>query len=79
MDMAMNSEEIYAKGLAIGSMDIMKDEWIFRFRDERFVVRRPSLSEGKPAKFINIFSLPELRYGKVAKIEEVRQRAVRSQ
>ena len=71
------SANIYARGLAIGGCDIMESAWHFRYHDEKFVIKDPALSDERPARCLDIFSIPELRYQRVARIEELRQCAAR--
>ena len=67
------SDKIFERGLAIGSYDILDGSYIFRFRDERYTLRRMMLDNGRPNRCVRTFTIPELRYGVVARIEEIRQ------
>ena len=69
----MKSDEIFDKGLAVGSLDVRTSEWIFRFRGESFKLKRCILSDGRPNRALPIFQIPELRYGSVARIDDVRE------
>ncbi len=72
----MNTEEIFAKGLAICGADILdqKRPYWCRFRGESFKISG-LLSNDKPARFVRFREIPELRYGFVAAIDEVRESA----
>lgn len=69
----MKSEAIYERGLAIGCFDIVKFKWHFRFRDEHFEDVDPVMEGARPARCMAIYPIPELRYGWVARIDDVRK------
>lgn len=42
MDVVISSEtDFYAKGLAIGCIDMARDVWLYRFRDENYELSSP--------------------------------------
>jgi len=67
------NELIFERGLAIGSFDIVKRRWNFRFRDEHFEDVDPVMEDARPARSMAIYPIPELRYGWVARIDDVRK------
>lgn len=68
----INTErDVFSKGLAVVWQDM--DGFYARFRNEDFRFKSLRLDNSSPARCIYIFNVPELRFARVAKIDEVRK------
>ena len=73
MTVCAEREAVHARGLAVGSYDLARGRWLFHFREERFTVSDMTLERGPPQRFMRAYPIPEVRYGWVAGIDEVRR------
>lgn len=72
----MNSEAIFARGLAICGMDVVaKLPYVCTFRGETFRISGALESGRGPNRCIAFARTPELKYGFVAPIDQVRESA----
>lgn len=72
--MSITSAELMERGLVILSQDIQTGIYYGVFGNEEFILKHLNLDlVNRPNRCVRVFEIPEVNYGRVAKIEEIRQ------